>query len=132
MDKNCGLSNKINAWLDGELSREESEMLQLHLTNCTACQKELLGLKKVNSLLGNYKVKTVPDQVSKSLIDIPGKLRTSAFYRLPKFSRLAVAASIAIAFFAGVIYADLASKTRATLDYASEDNTFYSYFEGVE
>jgi anti-sigma factor RsiW len=50
----CDCSEKLVAWLDGELSIEEAAYLEQHLAACLACRREVDAYKKVSVSVQAY------------------------------------------------------------------------------
>jgi anti-sigma factor RsiW len=45
------IRESLGAWLDGELSRADSEAVRLHLGGCNACGEQRLKLEKLNAAM---------------------------------------------------------------------------------
>jgi len=52
----------IPAYLDGELSREQKEMLEEHLGKCSHCKQELLKFKKLKEVTEEMKFVEPPEE----------------------------------------------------------------------
>ncbi len=56
------LERQLSAYLDEELTPEESTEVRAHLDRCTACQEELARLRRVKQLLGALPEKAPPQE----------------------------------------------------------------------
>ena len=50
----CGCSEKVVAWLDGELSNGEAAYMEQHLAACVECRTKVDAYKKVSVALQSY------------------------------------------------------------------------------
>src|SRR5574341_493307 len=57
------MRDRIGAWLDGELSRADSEKIRVHLESCSVCAEERRQLEKLQTALKEILV-TAPSNVS--------------------------------------------------------------------
>ena len=59
--KDCKfIRESLGAWLDGELSASDAELVNLHLESCAPCEKERRQLEKLNVSLQSLLVANVP------------------------------------------------------------------------
>ncbi len=58
--KDCKfIRESLGAWLDGELSASDAELVSLHLESCAPCEKERRQLEKLNVSLQSLLVANV-------------------------------------------------------------------------
>src|ERR1700746_1689811 len=50
----CGCSEKLVAWLDGELSNDEAAYMEQHLAACVECRTKVYAYKKASVALQSY------------------------------------------------------------------------------
>ena len=50
MKSSCQHTEQVSAWLDGELSPEEAETLELHLAVCPICQEEQETIEQMSEM----------------------------------------------------------------------------------
>ncbi|MDO9576951.1 MAG: zf-HC2 domain-containing protein [Candidatus Cloacimonadales bacterium] len=136
--RKCRFSHKLNAFSDGELSKQEFEKVQNHLQECPACQSELREIVNINSFLSLYQEEEVPEYLNQRILAAvreteQEKVKFGFHRQLVQFS---IAASVLISFVAGILMSDLAytkayaETTTSNLELGQE--TLYSYFEGGE
>ncbi|MFC2157677.1 anti-sigma factor family protein, partial [Acidobacteriota bacterium] len=69
--------NLLGALLDGELNEDQSKLIEDHLKDCSACQKELESLKKLDLLSKDYFSSSPDDQYWKTFAGRVSKEITS-------------------------------------------------------
>jgi anti-sigma factor RsiW len=136
--KKCRFSHRLNAFSDGELSKHEFEKVQNHLKECPACQAELREIVSINSFLSSYQEEEVPEYLNQRILATVQDLeQTKVKFGFPRqIVNFSVAASVFIAFAAGIFLSDIAfnkayaDTTTSELDFGQ--NSLYSYFDGGE
>jgi len=136
--RKCRFSHKLNAYTDGELSKQEFEKVQNHLKECAVCQAELREIINVNSFLTSYQDEEVPEYLNQRILatvqDLEQvKVKFNFSRQIVKFS---IAATVLISFAAGILLSNIAFSKAYTETTTSEldfgQNTLYSYFDGGE
>jgi anti-sigma factor RsiW len=132
---------RLNAFLDHELSEADNDLVRKHLSGCPDCQCELRELQAVNSLLSEF----APNE---SIDALNSRIRSSVSgHRLSGWSRLAVAASFAVVLTGGFLMgksynntststatattsttATATTSTTTTVSFGQE--SLYTYFNG--
>jgi hypothetical protein len=56
---NCSFTEKVSAWIDGELPASELPALELHLLECHDCQQARADFKSLGSEIGSYAFRPV-------------------------------------------------------------------------
>ena len=56
------MCEKLNAYFDGELNREELRKFQLHLESCVNCTNTLTQLESIRESLRSFNTVTMPDE----------------------------------------------------------------------
>ena len=132
--KKCSYIQKINAYIDGELSKKDFEEIKEHLKNCKFCQNGIRELISINQFLSLYKNTEVPEYLNQRILasvrEISLEKNGGSFSKYVfKFS---IAASVLFSLFSGILLSDIAfsSQQNSYLEFGQE--TLYSYFEGVE
>lgn len=136
--RKCRFSHKLNAYSDGELSKQEFEKVQNHLKECAACQAELREFIRINSFLTSYQEEEVPEYLNQRILaTVQDSEETKAKFNFSRqIVNFSIAASVFIAFAAGILFSDLAfnkayaDTTTSELNFGQ--NTLYSYFDGGE
>jgi anti-sigma factor RsiW len=131
----CRYSDKLNAYIDAELSKHDFEKVQEHLKNCHLCQKKLRELMKVNSFLENYQDKEVAESVIQNILVNTDQLNLNPqrFRFKQRVISFSVAASIIVSFATGVLMSNLTfNQDTETTSFELGQSTLYSYFEGGE
>jgi anti-sigma factor RsiW len=59
----CPKSEELSAYHDGALDADRSRQIELHARNCTACAKELAGLRRLSEWLVLQRPEPSPDAV---------------------------------------------------------------------
>lgn len=130
--KKCKFKNKINAYIDHELSEEETIILENHLSSCDECKKTYTELTELNSLLLNYKEIEPSIYAINSIFTKIDKEPASKFRLRRRFTKLAIATSVAASFFVGLWLSTLTFRTYSSnmSDYQLGENSLYSYVIG--
>ena len=130
----CNISKKSNAFIDGELRKSDFEKFQIHIKSCRICQNEIKELNKIDKYLSSYKDEEVPEDLNQKILASVKQIsqKDSLKFLSHKFANLAIAASVALAFFAGLILSDLTFSSNKEFTYELGQESLYSYFEGVE
>jgi anti-sigma factor RsiW len=91
------IRERLSAFLEGELARDENEQVEEHLAVCDACRDDLAGVEQVMSLLHGLEHEdappTFPQRVTAALDAAPAASRS----RTRLFVSVALAASLALA-----------------------------------
>ena len=58
---------QLSAYLDGELTAQETEEVRAHLADCATCRAELAQLRSVKTLLGRLPERSAPQDLWASL-----------------------------------------------------------------
>lgn len=86
---------QIHEYLDGDMIREDEQLLKDHLRTCTACQQHLLELDKAIALVRSLpRVRVNSDFTMKVLNRLPKERKQKAMLFWMRKHPLAVAASI--------------------------------------
>jgi anti-sigma factor RsiW len=95
---------QLSAYLDGELTAQETEEVRAHLADCATCRTELAQLRSVKVLLGRLPERSAPQDLWAALraqVDQPAETWIASVSRVVRgaFRRpaLAVAAAALIA-----------------------------------
>jgi anti-sigma factor RsiW len=130
---NCTqVTDRLNAYFDGELPEEVAERVERHLEGCADCAAELEHIRELNSsldLVSQYsggedfaeRVRKTAEEQKRSATIIPFRLFTAA--------RVRVAAAAAILVVAGFTLGALMSRTVAETRTADAGRTAASYEE---
>ena len=134
-DKNkCGYIQKINAYIDGELSKKDFEEIKEHLKNCRFCQNEIRKLNSINQFLSSYKNNEVPEYLNQRILasvrDI--SLEKNRGFLGKYVFKFSIAASVLFSFYSGILLSDIAFSSQQNSELEFGQETLYSYFEGVE
>ena len=135
----CKYAKKLNAYIDGELPKNEFTKIQEHLKDCLHCQKVIREINKINTFLSDYKNEDVPEtlneKVLSSVMEHPINMRKTIFLR--RVSRLSIAASILLSLFSGIFLSNITFSNNTTL-YAENteiefaQDSFYDYLQVEE
>ena len=132
MKGKCKYSKLVNAYLDGELPKKKVGKFKAHLHECSICQNELRRINTLNGFLSKYKTEEMPRTAYKEILKETGEvkkhLKTIVLFH--KISKISVAASIVLAFVAGILVSNktFASNSDTTnIEFA--DNSFYEYLD---
>ncbi len=113
----CKYAKKLNAYIDGELRKNEFTKIQEHLKDCLYCQKEIREINKINAFLSGYQNEDVPENLNEkilsSVLEHPINERKTIFLR--RVSRLSIAASILLSLFSGIILSNITFSNNSTL-----------------
>jgi anti-sigma factor RsiW len=60
MKSSCQHTEDVSAWLDGELSPEETETLELHLAVCAICQEEQETIEELSEMFAVFREPASP------------------------------------------------------------------------
>ncbi len=127
------IKNKLSAFMDNELSKDDLQKVQKHLLNCSKCQSELRLLQKMEKFYieENHEFEVseeVNQRIMKEVIEISKRV---TFFK--KISTFSIAASTIAAILLGAFVANF-SFTETETNFDSEFNyvTLYSYVEGAQ
>lgn len=125
-NKTCKTSNRLNAYLDNELSEQESAFIKKHLSHCIQCQNELREIIKMNRFLAKYQEQSPSPQVITDILKISNRKQVTG---LRKWT---IAGSIAASFIVGILLSSLtfSGYTESNNDYQLGQTSLYSYFIG--
>ena len=130
----CRFSDKLNAYLDAELSKHDFDEIQNHLKHCHLCQNELREIINVNTFLSSYQEEEIPEYLNEKILT--AITNTGLFPQRSWLKRkvlsFSVAASIIVSFATGVILSDLTFNQETTSEFEFGQETLYSFFEGGE
>jgi anti-sigma factor RsiW len=63
---NCSkISELLSAYLDGEISAKDKEIVETHLTECASCKQKLEIMQKTQNILKNTPPMPVPETLLK-------------------------------------------------------------------
>ena len=132
--KKCGYFQKLNAFIDGELSKNDFEEIREHLKNCRFCQNEIRELNSINHFLSSYKNSEVPEYLNQRILasvrEISLEKNEGSFSKYVfKFS---IAASVLFSIYSGILLSDIAFSSQQNNELEFGQETLYSYFEGAE
>ena len=127
-DNECSFSKKLNAYIAGELSEMEHEEVQMHVSSCHLCQKEIRELNQVENFLMQYTDEEVPIRLNEKILNLVSRSYVNPFKR--KVVSFSIAASIIVSFVTGILLSDLTFTQETESDYDFGQNALYSYFEG--
>lgn len=134
--KECRYSHKLNAYADGELSKEEFEEIQTHLKSCRLCQQELRGITNLNSFLNKYEEQEVPEYLNQRILATVREMETKPFWLGRRIVSFSIAASIAISFLTGILLADVTFRETYSDDsspvFSFGQESLYGFYEGGE
>ncbi len=127
MAKQCIFKNKVNAFLDNELSQQERSRMKEHLLSCQSCQQELRELQKLNRILGKVRTDSPSIETMNTIRSLSSRIEKSP-------SRWIISGSIAASFIIGLMLSTLtfSTATQSQNDYQLGNNSLYSYFIGDE
>lgn len=130
----CSFSKKSNAFINGELSKSDFEKFQSHIKSCRICQNEIKELNKIDKYLSSYKDEEVPKELNQKILASVNQIsqKDTLKFLSHKLAYMAIAASVAFAFFAGLVLSDLTFSSNKEATYELGQESLYSYFEGVE
>ena len=133
-DKECRFSKRLNAYIDGELKKDEFRKVREHLKNCHLCQAELRELTNLNRFLSSYKEEEVPEYINQRILAAVGSTsvhpqRAWLTRRVVSFS---IAASVLISFAAGVFLSNQAFAQNNDSDLQFGQETLFSMYYGGE
>lgn len=111
-------ADDLTAYLDGELSSADSELVRSHLQTCVSCSEELRGLREIGDLVASHSRNLEPRPESWSLVR--ARINESKAASLSGFwffgrPRLAVAALAVFAAF-GLGYVQYQQVQKRNLD----------------
>ena len=97
MNDKCEIfSYLINDYLDGTLSKEDSEKLKQHLSECKDCSEELKELKETIEMVASLKHLNIPETPGSFSQDIISKLEEEKKVIPVFFNKYAAASIIAM------------------------------------
>jgi len=105
-----GIKELLSAFLDGELTEEESSAVRAHLERCPDCRKEIEAFRKVSALYRDLEDPEPPADLEERVLAEVGGLRVSE-----PAADLAVAVAIASKVLACTNSSGLASRPRASV-----------------
>ena len=130
----CRFLDKLNAYLDAELSKHDFEEVQDHLKHCHLCQNELRELININSFLSSYQEEEVPEYLNEKILSVTSnkEVHPQRSWLKRKVISFSVAASIIVSFATGVLLSDLTFNQETNSEFEFGQETLYSFFEGGE
>lgn len=132
--KNCSYIQKLNAFIDRELSKKDFEEIKEHLKNCRFCQNEIRELNSINQFLSSYNNNEVPEYLNQRILASVREIsleKNRGF--LEKYVlKFSIAASVLLSLYSGILLSDIAFSAQQNSDLEFGQETLYSYFEGVE
>lgn len=126
--KECSFSDKLNAYIAGELEQEEHNLIQAHISKCHLCQNEIRNLQRLDDFLDLYTDEEVPAGLNERILNSVAKERTNPFLR--KVISFSVAATVLISFLAGVLLSNTLYAQSTDDNISFGEDSLYSYFEG--
>ena len=125
-DKQCSYLNRINAFVDNELSIEEYQKVKKHLSSCSQCQQELRDINRINNMLDSLPQSEPSDVVVTKILGF------SKYQYQKNPSKWLISGSIAASFIIGLLLSSLTFSTTISNqnNYQIGNDSFYSYFIG--
>ena len=132
--KQCSYFQKLNAYIDGELSKNDFEEIKEHLKYCRFCQNEIRELNSINQFLSSYKNNEVPEYLNQRILASVREisLEKNRGFLNKYVLKFSIAASVLFSFYSGILLSDLAFSSQQNSELEFGQETLYSYFEGVE
>ena len=116
-------SERLNAYLDGELAPDEALAVQAHLRACPRCAAELDGLKQLNQALGAEPSTAVPNgfarrvrAVAEERHAVPVGLAASTARLHLVLSRIAAVVTLAAGLWVGGLMAGSTSQSSLSVE----------------
>lgn len=128
-DADCGwVDERLDAYVDGELSASEKARVERHLPSCEACSAVAKGLRGVKASLSGLPVLRCPERVLEAVLNEASKVDTASqpvrTRRAPSFA-VGLAACLLVAAGAwsirGVIERQQAAERRERIELAIAD-----------
>ena len=132
--KQCSYFQKLNAYIDGELSKRDFNEIKEHLKNCRFCQNEIRELNSINQFLSSYKNNEVPEYLNQRILASVREIsleKNRGFLNKYIF-KFSIAASVLFSFYSGILLGDIAFSAKQNSELEFGEETLYSYFEGVK
>ncbi len=124
----CSFEEKLNAYIAGELSETEHNIVRKHISSCHLCQNEIRTLQQVDTFLFQYTEEEVPAELNEKILNSAVKNRTNIFMR--KVVSFSIAASVLISFIAGIVLSNGLYAETTDFDITIGEDSLFSYFEG--
>lgn len=124
----CSFSNKLSAYIAGELEQEEHNLVQMHISKCHLCQNEIRNLQRLDDFLGQYTDEEVPAGLNERILNSVSSKRTNPFLR--KVISFSIAATVLISFMAGVLISNTLYAQNTDNDITIGEDSLFSYYEG--
>jgi anti-sigma factor RsiW len=105
----CERTRQLNAYHDGELSPEDSRLLEAHLAQCAACARELQRLRGISRFLAGASMPGVPVEVVERLHENVAVVRERSVVRMAEM--LTAAAAVVLVACGGWVWHDLGEST---------------------
>ncbi len=131
-EKECRFSKKLNAYIDGELKKDEFQKVREHLKNCHLCQTELRELTNLNRFLSSYKEEEVPEYINQRILAAieSTSVHPQRAWLTRRVVSFSIAASVLISFAAGVFLSNQAFAQNNDSDLQFGQETLFSmYYE---
>ncbi|MCF7857759.1 MAG: hypothetical protein K9N07_00335 [Candidatus Cloacimonetes bacterium] len=124
----CSYERKLNAYIAGELSESKHNNVQKHISRCHLCQNEIRNLLQVDDFLDQYTEEEVPAGFNERMLKSVSSTKVNPLIR--KIIDFSIAASIVLAFTAGVVLSNDLYTENSDNNFTLGENSLYSYFEG--
>jgi len=132
-EKECKFSKRLNAYIDGELKKDEFQKVREHLKSCHLCQAELRELTSLNRFLSSYKEEEVPEYINQRILTAieSSSVHPQIAWLTRRVVSFSIAASVLISFAAGVFLSNQAFAQNKDSDLQFGQETLFSmYYEG--
>ncbi len=132
-EKECRFSKRLNAYIDGELKKDEFQKVREHLKSCHLCQTELRELTNLNRFLSSYKEEEVPEYINQRILSAieSSSIHPQIAWLTRRVVSFSIAASVLISFATGVFLSNqaFAQNNDSDLQFGQEI-LFSMYYEG--
>jgi len=133
-EKECRFSKRLNAFIDGELKKDEFQKVREHLKSCHLCQAELRELTNLNGFLSSYKEEEVPEYINQQILTAieSTPIHPQRVWLTRRVVSFSIAVSVLISFAAGIFLSNQAFAQNNDSDLQFGEESLYSFFEGGE
>ena len=127
----CEFEEKIGAFVDNELSKDDYNQVKEHLKSCLICQQTLREFNSFNKFFETYADMEVPEYLNQKILS---KINSPVSKFKKNIINFAVAASIAFAFFSGILISNQTfTQNRDNSELiAFGTESFYNYLDWEE
>ena len=127
----CEFEEKLGAFVDKELQKDDFTHIKEHLKSCPICQQKLRELNSINKFFESYTDVEVPEYLNQKILN---KINSPVSRVKKNVINFAVAASIAVAFFSGLLVSNqtFTQNKENSEQIAFGTESFYSYLDWEE